>query len=377
MSVSRRDFFRRFGASVVATRVLDDRLLGAASLRDTQANAGPILLNRNENPYGPSEKVLSMLCESASWGNRYPRAEYDALIAKIAMLHAVKPERVILGCGATEILRSAAAVFLGPGKTLVQASPSFPKLGKFAQAGGAEVFEVPINKLHRYDLGAMLVRAGNSADLVYICNPNNPTGTLTARKDIEAFIRKLPAKTKVIIDEAYHHFVDPNGEYRSFLDQPLDDRRVMVVRTFSKIYGLAGMRVGYAVADPDIARRLESERLPNGVTVVSAKAATAALEDVEYMRLAIKRNADERQEFLNRINGFMLRSLDSHTNFVMLDPMRPTEQVIEHLKKNGILIGPLIPAMPNYIRVSLGTSAEMRRFWTAWNLMPATGKMAM
>jgi histidinol-phosphate aminotransferase len=376
MPVSRRDFFLRFGASVVATRALDDLALGAASLRDAEASGGPILLNRNENPYGPSEKVQSALRDAEARSNRYPRTEYDALIAKLATLHAVKPEQIVLGCGSSEILRSAAAVFLGPRKKFVQALPSFPRLGRFARARGAEVFEVPINKLHRYDLDAMQVRAGN-ADLVYICNPNNPTGALTARKDIEAFIRRLPAKTMVLIDEAYHHFVNPNGEYVSFLDQPLDDRRVMVVRTFSKVYGLAGMRVGYVVASPDVAGRLEAEVLPLGVTVVSARAAAAALDDVEYMRLAVKRNADERQEFLNRVNGFMLRSLDSHTNFVMLDPMRPPDQVIEHLKTNGILIGPLIPAMPNYIRVSLGTSAEMQKFWTAWDLMPATGKMAM
>ncbi len=380
MSVSRRDLFRRFGASLVATAATQsfaDMSLGAASPRDAQAKTSPILLNRNENPYGPSERVLSVLRDAAPLCNRYPYTEYDDLIAKIATLHAVKPEQVVLGCGSSEILRSAAAVFLGPRKKLVQALPSFWRLGKFARAGGAEVVEVPINKRYQHDLDAMLVRAGDSTGLVYICNPNNPTGTLTARKDIEAFIRKLPAKTMLLIDEAYHHFVNPNGEYASFLDQPLDDRRVMVARTFSKVHGLAGMRVGYVVAAPEIAGRLESERLPLGVTAVSAKAAAAALDDFEYVRLAVKRNADERQEFLNRVNGFMLRALDSHTNFVTLNPMRPPERVIEHLKTNGILIGPLIPAMPNHIRVSLGTSAEMQKFWTAWNLMPDTGKMAM
>jgi len=151
----------------------------------------------------------------------------------------------------------------------------------------------------------------------------------------------------------------------------------MVTRTFSKIYGLAGMRVGYAVAAPDVARRLSAGQLHFGVGSVAAKAAAAALDDSPYVRLSAKRNADDRQEFMNRVNGGMLRAIDSHTNFVMMDPLRPPDEVIEHLKKNNIRIGPPIPAMDKYIRVSLGTPAEMDEFWRVWDLMPATGKMAM
>jgi histidinol-phosphate aminotransferase len=138
------------------------------------------------------------------------------------------------------------------------------------------------------------------------------------------------------------------------------------------------MRVGYAIAAPDIARRFSAAgQLHYGVGVLSAKAAVAALEDSEYVRLSAKRNADDRQEFMNRINGGMLRALDSHTNFVMFDPMRPPDQVIEHLKKNNILIGAPIPVLDKYIRVSLGTPPEMDEFWRVWDLMPPTGKMAM
>lgn len=377
MPISRRSLLRTFGASAAGAAVQSLVSVSPSAAEPQSASLGPILLNCNENAYGPSEKVLAVIREGASFSNRYPRTEYDTLIAKIAAFHAVKPEQVALGCGSSEILRSAAAQFLGSGKKLIQASPTCPALGKFAQAGGVQVVDVPINKMYQHDLGAMLARVSDSAGLIYICNPNNPTGTLTPRTDIESFIRKLPAKTMVLIDEAYHHFVNPNRDYASFLDQPLDDPRVMVVRTFSKVYGLAGMRVGYVVAAPDIARRFSAERLQSGVTVISAKTAAAALDDSEYVRLAIKRNADDLQEFMNRVNGYMLRALDSHTNFVMLNPMRPPEQVIEHFKKNNILIGPLIPAMPKYIRVSLGTPAEMQQFWNVWGLLPATGKMAM
>jgi histidinol-phosphate aminotransferase len=379
MSISRRSLLRRLGVSAVAgaaVQSLGGPSVGAAA-SPREANPSPILLSRNENPYGPSEKVLAVIRNSESLSNRYPRTEYESLVAKIAALHGVKPEQVALGCGSNEILRLAASAFLGPGKKLVQASPTCPALGKFAHSLGAEVGDVPINKTYEHNLGAMLLRAGDSAGLVYICNPNNPTGSLTPRKDIEAFVRELSPKTMVLIDEAYHHFVSPNTSYASFLDRPIDDPRVMVVRTFSKVYGLAGMRVGYVVAAPDVVRRLSADHLQFGVSLLSARAAAAALDDSEYVRLSIRRNADDRQEFMNQLNVRMLRGLDSHANFVLMNPLRPTDQVIEHLKKHNILIGPAIPAMDKYIRVSLGTTADMEEFWHAWDQMSATDKMEM
>src|SRR6266576_3519759 len=150
-----------------------------AQRADGATAADPILLYRNENPYGPSEKVLGVLRESAAIGNRYPRTEYDTLTDKLAALHKVKRERVVLGCGSGEILCMAAAAFLGPDKKLVQAAPTFPALGKLAQGAGGEVAEVPLNKRYEHDLGVMLDRARTSAGLAYIVNPNNPTGTIT------------------------------------------------------------------------------------------------------------------------------------------------------------------------------------------------------
>ncbi len=380
MPISRRDLLSRLAASAVTGAAV--QALGSLSLANASPAsrvsmpAGPIFLCSNENAYGPSEKVLTAMREASSGGNRYPRTEYDSLLNKIATLHRVRPEQIVLGCGSSEILRMAAAAFLDPGKRLVQASPTFPLPGEFAQSVGAEVISVPLNRMYEHDLEAMLARADASTGLVYICNPNNPTGTLTARKDIETFINKLPAKTIVLIDEAFHHFVGGSSSYASFLDQPLDDGRVMVVRTFSKIYGLAGMRVGYAVATPEIALRLSKNRLQLGVSVISAKAAAVALDDSQYVLRAAKRNANDRQEFMNQVNARMLRALDSQTNFVMLNPLRPVAEVLGHLKKNNIVVAPPIPAMNKYICVSLGTPAEMLEFWRVWDLMPPQ-KMAM
>ena len=392
MSFSRRELLRQLGVGAVVgaaapalrgfpldpvTEVPRESFVAEDQPSRVATAADPVLLYRNENPYGPSEKVLAVLRESVTGGNRYPRTEYDTLIGKLAELHKVKPEQIVLGCGSGEILGMAALAFLRPGKKLVQAAPTFPSLGKLAQGAGVEVASIPLNKRYEHDLAAMLDAARTSTGLVYIVNPNNPTGTITPRKDIEAFIDKLSSDVIVLIDEAYHHFVTSNTAYESFLDRHFGDPRIIVSRTFSKIYGLAGMRIGYAVATPELAKRLPAG-FPNwSVSVVSARAASAALDDVEYVRLGIKRNTDDRQEFMNQVNARMLRAIDSQANFVMVNPMRPPDEVIEHLKRNHILIGPKYPVLDKYIRVSLGTPAEMQAFWRAWDLMPPTGKMAM
>ena len=338
--------------------------------------SGPVLLNRNENAYGPSEKVQAVIREASAVSCRYPRGEYDALRMMLAGLHKVKPEQIVLGSGSSEILRMAGAAYLDPNKKLVLPNPTYPSLGNYAEANGIQVIRIPLTKTQEHDTEAMLARVDSSTGLVYVCNPNNPTGTLTPRKNIESFISKLPADVMILIDEAYHHFVSATSAYRSFLDYPLDDSRVIVARTFSKIYGLAGLRVGYSVSSKEVASRLSAFRLQNGVTIVSVKAAMAALDDTAYVRMAAKRNADDRQEFMNQVNARMLRAIDSHANFVLLNPLRPVSEVLPHLEKNGVLVAPPIPAMEKYIRVSLGTPDEMREFWRVWDLMPA-GNMAM
>jgi histidinol-phosphate aminotransferase len=402
MSLSRRNFFRNLGAGAIAgaaapalrafplAPAVEHALWGnsapAARPEGVATAAEPVLLYRNENPYGPSEKVVAAMRESAAGGNRYPRTEYDTLVDKLAALHKVKREQIVLGCGSGEILCMAAMTFLKPGKKLVEAAPTFPALGKLAQTAAIEVADVPLNPRYEHDLPAMLGKVASSSGaaasssgtgLVYIVNPNNPTGTITPRKDIEAFLARLPGDITVLIDEAYHHFAAPGSDYESFLDRPVSDPRVIVARTFSKIYGLAGMRIGYAVASVENAKRLASGFPGWSVSVVSARAASVALDDVEHVRLGLKRNADDRQEFMTQAAARKLSVIPSQTNFVMMNPQRPPDEVIAHLKKHNILIGPKYPALDKYIRVSLGKPEEMKIFWQTWDLMPPAGKMAM
>jgi histidinol-phosphate aminotransferase len=380
--ISRRNLLRSLGGAAVGGSAVG--LLGGARFTEggqpdwkaDRSNA-PIFLDHNENAYGPSEKVLSAVRNALSNSNRYPRSEYESLTSKIATLHKAKPEQILLGCGSTEILRQAAANLIGPGEKLVQASPTFPALSDFARSRGAEVVEIPLNKRHQHDMDAMLSAAKSSASLIYICNPNNPTGTVTPRADIDAFLDKLPENAIVLMDEAYYHYVVPSSSYASYLDRPSANPRVLVCRTFSAVYGLAGLRIGYAVGAPELVGRLSTGQLPYGIGTISAIAAAAAIEDGQYLKSAIQRNANDRQEFMNRINVAMLRALDSHTNFVFFDTMRDAEMVVHHLKSHGVIVPPPVPGIEKYIRVSLGTPPEMAEFWRVMDLLPPTGKMAM
>ena len=380
MNLSRRNLLKNISAGVAVSAAIpslaDLAFARAPRSARSRAAGGPIILSRNENAYGPSEKVMSAMQEALSVANRYAFGDARLLAEKLAYFHGVKTEQIVLGCGSGEILSIAAAAFLGPGKKLIQALPTFEAIGRCAKTVGAEVLAVPLAKDYSHDLSAMLAHADAKTGLIYICNPNNPTATLTPRRDLEAFIRKLPSGTNVLIDEAYHHFAGESSDYSSFIDNPMGDERVIACRTFSKVYGLAGIRAGYAVASPRVAHALAAWRLPEGINAAAARAALAGLDDQEHVRMSIKRNADDRQEFFNQANARMVRGIDSHANFAMLQVSRPATEIIEYFKQNSIQIARSFPPMDHYVRVSFGIPSEMKEFWRVWDQMPGN-KMPM
>ena len=374
MDISRRNFFRQItvGAAVTATPWHLEKLSQVASQdRSSPRQSGePIRLDMNINPYGPSPKVVEVIRANLDSVNRYPDGDYRPLVERIADFHKIKPNEVTLGCGSREVLRMAAAAFLTRNKTLLLASPTFEPVANLAKRVRAQVIPVPLNKYYAHDLDAMLHQTDASTGMIYICNPNNPTGSLTPRKDLESFLEKLPAKIPVVIDEAYHEYVGPSSDYASFIDHPIDDNRVIVVRTFSKIYGLAGLRLGYAVSSKEVSLKLSLTQLERGINIVAARAAAAALDDSDYVRHSFRRNNDDRQEFYNRTNGRMLGQVDSHTNFVFMNTGLPSSQVIEHFERNNIVLGPVVPQMDKHVRVAISTEENMKEFWRVWNLQP-------
>jgi histidinol-phosphate aminotransferase len=379
MAISRRHLLRRIAAAAAAATAapsLAEASLGAALGGDSPSAVGVagglIRLNRNENAYGPSAKVIATLLDAVQTAaHRYPDIEVGALRNRIARFHGLPSDRIVLGCGSGEVLRLAVDAFVGSRHSLIVAQPTYDVIGACAKRAGADIIAVPLRKDFSHDLPAMLARSDAATGLVYICNPNNPTGSLTRRRELEEFIRELPQTTYVLIDEAYHHYVGESPDYASFIDRPVDDSRVIVARSFSKIYGLAGLRAGYAVAAPETARQLASGRLLESINVVAARAALAALDDQDYVRTSVTRNVDDRQEFVNQAHARMVRTIDSQTNFVMVNVERPALETIERFRQSGILLPPPAPSFEKYMRVSLGSPAEMRKFWEVWDLMPA------
>ena len=379
MQLSRRGFLRSASIAAAATAVLELPTL-ATPLQAEAAHRGDIpigaiKLSNNENAYGPSPKSLAAMQTAVAEGNRYPDRYNHQLVESIAAFHKVKPERVLLGCGSMDILRAATGAFLGPGKALIMPQPTFEAIADYSKPLGSQTVKVPLDSKYAHDLDAMLAGA-QKPSLIYVCNPNNPTATLTPRKDLETFIGKLPSNAVVLIDEAYHHFALGSPAYESFLDRPMEDERLIVSRTFSKVYGLAGMRIGYAIASGETLKRLNAFRSEECQNTAGVRAAIAGLADQDYVRMAIARNAADRQEFFKQAKARGLNPLDSQANFIMMNASRPDPAVIDYFQKNNIIIGRKFPPMDNYVRISLGKPDEMSQFWRVWDQMthaiPAT-----
>ena len=381
MAITRRDLLGKFGAAAVAGAGINS-LASPAHAGQWMASMsapsrGPILLNNNENAYGPSQQVLLAIQRSLSRANRFPQTACNRLAETISDTHKVKTDQIVLGCGSSEIIRAAANAFLGPGKTLILSSPTFDVISTHALAAGASIVNVPLDRFLANDLDGILGHVNASTGLIYISNPNNPTALLNPRGDLDTFIGKLPKNTRLIIDEAYHHYAGNSSSYATFLDRSVEDDRVIVTRTFSKVYALAGLRIGYGVCTQETAREIAAHSVSDNVNVVGADAAIAALNDTESLNLNIQRNSDGRQEFLNQAYARMMRPVDSHTNFVMFKTVHHATDLIEHFQNHGILIGPYYPAYEDYIRVTIGLPGEMKEFWRVWDLMPLVNKMAM
>ena len=383
MTISRRSLFRQLGAGAAVSLGIPSLAHAAAADEDRSredenpAATGPVRLHKNENAFGPSAAVVAAIrAAGPSVVGRYPDRPDEQLRGRLALHHGVRPNQIVLGSGSDDVLGKAIAAF-GAGRTVIVADPTYETFVDLARRSAAKIVAVPLAHDYSHDLEAMLSRADAATGLVYVCNPNNPTGSVTRRADLEAFIAKLPSSTIVVLDEAYHYYVGGSSDYASFIDRPISDRRVIVTRSFSTVHGLGGLRVGYAVAASEIAERLEASGPSNNISAVAALAAVAALDDVEHVRVMALRNADDRQEFANQANARMLRVVDSRANFVLLNTGRPAAEMIEHFRKNGVLVAGPFHSFDKHIRVSLGSPKEMQEFWRVWDLMPANHVMPM
>lgn len=377
MAISRRTLFETIGAAAMSTAALPHIAFGESGASDVAgALHRPLRLHRNENAQRPSPTALAAMHDAVSQPARFPDRAMASLRRTIAEHHGVTPDQVVLGCGSTEVLRMAMLAFAGRGRTIVTARPTFEAIAHLARQTASQIVDVPLTSSHSHDLEAMRDRIDARTGLIYICNPHNPTGSLTRRHDIDTMLQNVPPGVHVVVDEAYHDFVGPAADYRTLIDRT-DLPRLIVTRSFSKAHGLAGLRLGYGIAAASTAATLRSRALSDSINVVAARAGEAALADIEHVRSYVNSIADERQEFLNQANARMLRSIDSLTNFVMLNTGRASTEVIAHFAKHRVLVAGPISSFDKYIRVSIGTPAEMREFWRVWDLMPGDHMMHM
>jgi len=353
MTLSRRAFAQILGAGAAAAALPVPRLFAVPPPKPSL-----VRLNANENPYGPSPAAVAAMRDTFGIASRYPDEQIDELTADIAKLHGVSPDEVLLGCGSSEILKLVASAYSSPSRSVVIADPTFESIVHYAKASGADVVKVPLDAAYAHDLGKM---APAGAGVVYVCNPNNPTGSITPKASLHAFLDSVPPSTMVLVDEAYHHYA-ASPDYESVAPLVKSKPNLVVARTFSKIYGLAGLRAGYALANRDVIKKLFAQKSWDTMNVMVLVAARASLADTGFVAEGRRRNAATRAHVIERVRAMGYDVIPSDTNFVMIALRRDVKPVIAGMRTRGVEVGRLFPALPQHLRVTIGTPEEMQRF---------------
>jgi histidinol-phosphate aminotransferase len=347
-----------------------------------------VRLNSNENPYGPSPMAIKAMTGAFGLAWRYPDEHADMLVDMLAKLNGVNADQVLLGDGSGEILKLCAAAFTGPtadddrvmtlarptrgpalsfkfgrGK-LVVADPTFEAIVNHASVNGAEVVKVPLTSRFAHDLSKMMAAASDG--LIYVCNPNNPTASITPKKELRDFIAKCPSQTMILVDEAYHHYAD-GEDYESVIPLIKQYPNLIVARTFSKIYGMAGLRCGYCIAQPETIKRMRPHQVWDSVNIMALAAAIASLNDPEHVTNGSRLNRETKLMVSGKLRKWGYKHIPSQANFIMIDVKQPVVPLIDAMKQRGVQVGRLFPSLPNHMRVTIGKNSEMESFLSAFH----------
>ena len=391
-SISRRRFAHLVGAgaayAVAQRATLPGMSLHAAeSTLNPKPISGALRLNSNENPYGPSPLALKAMTDAFSLAWRYPDEHADALVEQLAKVNGVRRDQIVLGDGSGEILKMCAAAFTGPmssdnravplskptrggaltftpgrGKLIV-ADPTFEAILNHARVSRADVVKIPLTGSFSHDLSKMGAAAAEG--LIYICNPNNPTASITPKNEVREFINQVPRATMILVDEAYFHYAD-SPDYESAIPMIGSHPNLIVARTFSKIYGMAGLRCGYCIAQPETIQRLRPHQTWDSVNIMALAAANASLNDADHISNGRRLNAETRKFVIAEMDAMGYRHIPSQANFMMIDMKRPVRPVIDALNQRGVQVGRPFPSLPNHMRVTIGKQGEMETFLSAF-----------
>jgi histidinol-phosphate aminotransferase len=375
MAVSRRSFVATLGAGasgIIASHLISWRghealfaFQGVAERRADRLLAsrpGMVRIDSNENPNGPGQHVFDAIMKHFGDANRYPTKSEDDLLQVLAKVHNLKVENFILGCGSGELLRAAVQAFTTPTRGLVAPEPTFEAPGNFARFINHPVMAPKVDSKLALDLNAM-ADASKNAGLIYFCNPNNPTATVHGASDVASYldqVMKASPEAVVLIDEAYHEYVaDPS--YATAIPIALSNPRVVVTRTFSKVFGMAGMRAGYAVGQPDTLKKMSSWLLGSNVNQLALAAAMTTVADKAHIAEEVRRNREARAFTRNffESSGYTVHAADA--NFFMVDIRRDAKDFKMECVKHKVAIGRPFPAVPTHARISIGTMPEMKK----------------
>ena len=362
---SRRSFLQ-LSAAAAAMQIVTEPMLAAAARRPFSKDG--VMIDSNENPLGPCQSARDAISEIIPQGGRYLDHLTEELVDTFAQQEGLKPDYVHAFPGSSPPLRFAVIAFTSPQKSYVTADPGYEAGMMAASASEARVIKVPLNKNYAHDVKAMLAAAPD-AGLFYICSPNNPTGTLTPHSDIEYLVDNKPKGSIVMVDEAYIHFTGAP----STLDLVKAGKDVVVLRTFSKTYGMAGLRCGFAVARPDLMEKIMDRAGWNFMPITALVAASASLKDARLVPERRRINAGIRQETFQWLDRNGYSYIPSESNCFLLDTRRPGKHAIDAMAQQNVFIGRIWPIMPTHVRITVGTRDEMQQFQTAFkNVMRGT-----
>ena len=320
-----------------------------------------IKLASNENPWGPSPKAISAIKESLSGVNRYPDAQGFYLKKGLAKFFGLIPENFVLGNGSDELIDVVIKTFMEADENIVTSQGTFLEYEIIAQVNDRKIKKAPL-RYFKYDLGAMLKLVDKKTKLVFIANPNNPTGTYVTKDEVDKFINALPKTVVVVFDEAYNAFIDVD-DYPNSLSYLKNKKKVIILRTFSKAYGLAGLRLGYAIAAPELVTYLERIRQPFNVNLLAQAAGLAALEDRDFLTKTRRLTLEGKNFIYQKLTKMGLGFVPSVANFILVDVGRPSQEVFKSCLKFGVIVRQMSQyGLANFIRVTIGTQKENQRF---------------
>jgi histidinol-phosphate aminotransferase len=321
--------------------------------------AGPIRLGSNENPYGPSESMRKAMVAAFENSCRYPWAYNASLVRMIAEKEGVPEDHIVLVAGSTEGLKVAGITF-GQGGEIITCSPTFLSMMEYAELWGTEINWVPLTKDLDFDLEEIEKRVSHETRLVFLCNPNNPTGKLLPADKVMDFCETVSKRAVVFSDEAYYDYItEPN--YPSMVELVKKGHDVVVSRTLSKVYGLAGIRLGYLIARPELAKKL-SDRVVANTNIMAIEAGKAAIADKDFYRFSVQKANEAKAMVIQTLNELKLPYLESHANFVFFQSGKDIAELGKTMAQKGIIIGRPFPPLNDWCRVSTGTLEEMTLF---------------